>query len=106
MIHPSRKARFFSDVALCKSYVKRRFGGTYRLHLQGRIIRERGTKVSRWLQTEPPVENNQLYKNRERILQDFSPLHSVQTDSGTHPASYQMGTMSDFPEGKAARARS
>jgi hypothetical protein len=22
--------------------------------------------VSRWLQTEPPVGNNQLYKNRER----------------------------------------
>jgi hypothetical protein len=21
--------------------------------------------VSKWLQTEPPVENNQLYKNRE-----------------------------------------
>jgi hypothetical protein len=38
----------------------------YRLHLQGRKIRERGTSVSRWLQTEPPVGNNQLYKNRGR----------------------------------------
>jgi hypothetical protein len=38
----------------------------YRLHLQCRRIRERGTSVSRWLQTEPPVGNNQLYKNRER----------------------------------------
>jgi hypothetical protein len=28
----------------------RRFGGTYRLNLQGRKIRERGTSVSRWLQ--------------------------------------------------------
>jgi hypothetical protein len=37
-------------VALCRSCVKR-FGGTYRLHLQGRWIRERGTSVSRWLQT-------------------------------------------------------
>jgi hypothetical protein len=27
------------------------FGGTYRLHLQGRKIRERETSVSRWLQT-------------------------------------------------------
>jgi hypothetical protein len=44
-------------VALCRSYVNRRFGGTYRLHLQGRKIRERWTSVSRWLQTEPPVRN-------------------------------------------------
>jgi hypothetical protein len=28
-----------------------RFGWTYRLHLQGRKIRERETRVSRWLQT-------------------------------------------------------
>jgi hypothetical protein len=42
------------------------FGGTYRLHLQGRKIRERGTSVSKRLQTEPPVGKNQLYKNRER----------------------------------------
>jgi hypothetical protein len=56
----------FWDVALCRSCVNRRFVGTYRLHLQGRKIRERGTSVNRWLQTEPPVGNNQLYKNRER----------------------------------------
>jgi hypothetical protein len=30
----------FWDVALCRSCVNRRFGGTYRLHLQGRKIRE------------------------------------------------------------------
>jgi hypothetical protein len=30
----------FWDVALCRSGVNRRFGGTYRLHLQGRKIRE------------------------------------------------------------------
>jgi hypothetical protein len=29
------------------------------------ILRQ-GTSVSRWLQTEPPVRNNKLYKNRER----------------------------------------
>jgi hypothetical protein len=39
------------DVALCRSCVNRRFGGTYRLHLQSRKIRERETSVSRWLQT-------------------------------------------------------
>jgi hypothetical protein len=31
----------FWDVALCRTRVNRRFGGTYRLHLQGGIIRER-----------------------------------------------------------------
>jgi hypothetical protein len=37
----------------------------YRLHLQGRKIRERGTSLIRWLQTKPPVENTQLYKDRK-----------------------------------------
>jgi hypothetical protein len=36
------------DVAPCRSCeMNRRFGGTYRLHLQCRKIRERGTGVSR-----------------------------------------------------------
>jgi hypothetical protein len=35
------------DVAPCRSCeINRRFGGTYRLHLQGRKIRERGTSVA------------------------------------------------------------
>jgi hypothetical protein len=57
------KSAIFWDVAQCRSCVNRRFGGTYRLHFQGRKIRQRETSVSRWLQTEPPVENIQ------RILQ-------------------------------------
>jgi hypothetical protein len=32
--------------------VNRHFRGKYRLHLQGRKIRERGTSVIRWLKTE------------------------------------------------------
>jgi hypothetical protein len=40
----------FWDVALCGSWVNRRFGGKYRLRLQGRKIREQGASVSRWLQ--------------------------------------------------------
>jgi hypothetical protein len=56
----------FWDVALCSSCVNRRFGETYRPHLQGIKIGERETSVSRWLQTEPPVGNNQLYKNKEK----------------------------------------
>jgi hypothetical protein len=35
---------------------------------------------------------------------NFSFHHSVQNGSGTHPASYQMGTSGSFPGGKAARA--
>jgi hypothetical protein len=57
----TKKNVAFWDVALCRSYVNQRFGGTYRLHLQGTRIRKRGTSVSSWLHTEPPVENNQLY---------------------------------------------
>jgi hypothetical protein len=60
-----RKNAVFCDVALCRSCANRRFGGTQRLNLRGRKIREQGTIVSRWLQTEPPVENTQLCKNRE-----------------------------------------
>jgi hypothetical protein len=33
---------FFWDVAPCRSYVNRRFGEIYRLHLQGRKIRDGG----------------------------------------------------------------
>jgi hypothetical protein len=54
-----------SSSGMCRSWVNRRFGGTYRLHLQDRKISERGTRVSRWLKTEPQVGNNQLYKSRE-----------------------------------------
>jgi hypothetical protein len=45
------KNAVFWDVAPCRSCVNRHFGGTYRFRLQGRKIRERGTSVSRWLQT-------------------------------------------------------
>jgi hypothetical protein len=33
---------------------------------------------------------------------DFSLLHSVQTGTGTHPASYPMGTRGSFPGDKVA----
>jgi hypothetical protein len=50
------KNAVFWDVAPCRSYVSRHFWGTYCLHLVGRKIRERGTCVSRWLQTAHPRE--------------------------------------------------
>jgi hypothetical protein len=60
------KDAVFWDVATCRSCVNRRFGGTCRLHPQVRKIHQQGTSFSRWLQTEPPVENRQLYKNGGR----------------------------------------
>jgi hypothetical protein len=45
------ECRLFWDVAPCRSCMNRRFAGKYCLHLQRRKIRERGTSVSRWLQT-------------------------------------------------------
>jgi hypothetical protein len=41
------KNAVFWNVAQCRSCVNRHFGGTYRLQLLGRKIRERGTNVSR-----------------------------------------------------------
>jgi hypothetical protein len=43
------KNTVFWHVAPCSFCVNRRFGGMYRLHFQGRKIRERGTSVNRWL---------------------------------------------------------
>jgi hypothetical protein len=48
----TKRNAVFWDVAPCRSCVNRQFGGTYRLHHQGRKIRERGTSVRRWLQSE------------------------------------------------------
>jgi hypothetical protein len=45
------KNAVFWEMALCRSCVNRRFGGTYRYHLQGRKIRVRGTSMNRWLQS-------------------------------------------------------
>jgi hypothetical protein len=56
----------FWDVAPCRSCVNRRYGGKYRLHLQGRKICERGTSVSRWLQTESRTDASE-----ERIASIF-----------------------------------
>jgi hypothetical protein len=41
---------------------------------------------------------------RFTAVQDFPLLHSVQTGSGAHLASYPMGTRGSFPGGKAAGA--
>jgi hypothetical protein len=55
LIHPSPLFSLLTDVS------EERIASIFRTK-----IRERGTSVNRWLQTEPPIENNQLYMNRER----------------------------------------
>jgi hypothetical protein len=41
---------------------------------------------------------------RVPVRSRISLLHVVQTGSGTHPASYSMGTRGSFPGGKSAAA--
>jgi hypothetical protein len=51
------KNAIFWDVGPCRSCVNPRFRGKYHLHFPGTKIRERETSVSKWLQTESPLEN-------------------------------------------------
>jgi hypothetical protein len=48
------------------------------------------------------ADNYENLDSRQR--QYFSLLHSVQTDSGVHPASYPMATGGSFPGGTVAGA--
>jgi hypothetical protein len=48
------KNAVFWDVTPCRSCVNRRFGGTYRLHLQCRIIRELYKRLRREADHSPP----------------------------------------------------
>jgi hypothetical protein len=54
------KNAVFWDMASCRSCVNRRFWGAYRLHLQGRKIRERGISVCCHLLTLVPRSRNFL----------------------------------------------
>jgi hypothetical protein len=59
----------FWDVAPCTSCVNRRLGGTYRLHLQGRKIRERGNSVISHLLTLVP--RSRYVSPKRRFTQDL-----------------------------------
>jgi hypothetical protein len=80
------KNAVFWDVAPCRSYVNRRYGGTFCLHLQGKKIRERGTSVSRWLQTESPVENTAPHPRRRHSF--YLHFH-IESGSEPHASSCQ-----------------
>jgi hypothetical protein len=80
------KNAVFWDVAPCRSCVNLHFGGTYRLHLQDRKIRKRGTSVSR---LQPPAHAGSS-------LADFSILkmEAIYFEMSVHTRS----TRRDIPE--------
>jgi hypothetical protein len=49
------KNAIFWDVAPCRSSVNRRFRGTYRLHLQGRKVREEEPACTGGYRLQPPA---------------------------------------------------
>jgi hypothetical protein len=57
--------------------VNQRFGGTYRLHLQGRNIRERGTSVNRWLQSAEDFYDTCIEYIQEWCLSFLMPLQPM-----------------------------
>jgi hypothetical protein len=61
------KNAVFLDVAPCRSCVNQSFGGTYRLHIEDRNIHERGTSVSRWLETEATLKMDAIRSSEPSV---------------------------------------
>jgi hypothetical protein len=76
----TRNNAAFWDVVPCRSHVNRCFGGTYRLHLQGRKIRERGLSVSRL----PQTLNMEAIRSSETTVQTRSTLRQIPEDGILH----------------------
>jgi hypothetical protein len=72
------KNTVFWYVLPSRSCVNRRFGGTYRLHLQGRKIRQRGTSVNAWQQMEAicSFETSVNTRSTRRHIPEDGILHS------------------------------
>jgi hypothetical protein len=78
------KNAVFWDVALCRSCVNRRFGGTRRLHLQGRRIRERVCSV------QPPAHAGSS-------LADYSTL-KIETIRSSETSVHTRSTQGHIPQ--------
>jgi hypothetical protein len=89
------KNSVFWDVPPCESCVNRRFGGMYRLCLLGRKIRDRGTSLSRWLQTESPVETHAA--KADSSLADLSSL-KMETIRSSETSVHTKSTRRQIPE--------
>jgi hypothetical protein len=98
------KSIIFWDMTPCSllSY-NRRFGGTYRLHLQERrnnfsknqqASSHSGSRISQAIQRRATGWTAGVRFPRE--AKDFSLLRTPQTGSGAHPASYSKGSGGSF----------
>jgi hypothetical protein len=89
--HPEVEEAVFWDVAPCRSCVNWRFGGTYRLHLHGRKLRDRETSVSKWLQTifwdVRPCRSsvNWRYSDRRKLTMSTGPYPEPEQSNPYHP---------------------
>jgi hypothetical protein len=108
------KFSIFWDITPCSPLkVDRRFGGTYRLHLQGRRIsrarnqRESRRQAERCVFFDPEDGDDMFHRNVGRpltdykalIFKDFSLCHLVQTFSGVPPSFLPTAYRALFPSG-------
>jgi hypothetical protein len=70
----------------------------------GRFIEKHGVEYKVEVQERRSLYSYGTTCWTTQAWQGFSLLHSVQTDTGAHPASYPMGTRADSPGVKAAVA--
>jgi hypothetical protein len=81
------KNAVYWDVAPCRSCVNRRFGGMYRLHLQGIKISERGISVSRRLKMEAirSSETSVHTRSTRQHIPEDGILHNSRALPPDHP---------------------
>jgi hypothetical protein len=85
MKRPTIKNAVFWDVAPCRYFVNRRFGGTYRLHLQGKKYPP--AMNQRELYTAPHPEDGILHSHRRENLKSYVlPSFRVNIISETFPS--------------------
>jgi hypothetical protein len=101
----------FWDITPCNPLkISRRLGGTYRLHLQGRI--SRACHLSRWYLArliqpwrwiDVPPKHRLSFNGLHGVISQKTVIFKVSTGSGAHPASPKMGSGSISPDAKRQR---
>jgi hypothetical protein len=82
------KNAVFWDVALCRSCVNRRFGGMYRLHLQGRKIREQVAAHTGSLLTDFSTLKMEVIRSSKTSVHTRSTRRHIPEDSILHKIYY------------------